>query len=389
MIVDSILVAAGQGERFGGAGPKQLQRIGGRPMWRWSHLAFTAAPSVRRCLVIVPAEWSDEFSSIDAKNIVVGGATRTASVKAGLAALSAAPVPPEAVLIHDAARPGLTQAVISRVTDALSTHSAAAPALPVVDALKRRASTGELVQTLETVSREGLHRVQTPQGFHWKTIMAALGATGSSTSLVDDLAAVETLGAQVKLVEGDPRNDKITFHDDLARLEMLMGLKDQATGPAIRMGKGFDVHAFEPGQHVTLCGVDVPHTARLKGHSDADVAWHALTDAILGALALGDIGDHFPPSDPQWKGAPSNTFLSAAAEMATKQGYAIANLDITIICEAPKVKPHRSAMREATATLLGLKASQVSVKATTTEGLGFTGRGEGIAAEAIVVLARA
>lgn len=379
MIVDAIIVAAGRGQRFGSDGPKQLQAIAGQPMWTWSVQQLKAHPDIRRCVLVVPPENVDHFMGAADVNIVSGGATRARSVKAGLSRLAELGGAPEAVLIHDAARPGLTPEIISRVLVALGSAPAAAPALAVVDALKRQSALG-----LEGVDRSGLYRVQTPQGFHWQTITTALDR--SDADLVDDLAAVEQAGAAVRLVEGDERNDKVTFPADLARVERLMG--GEAMAAPVRMGSGYDVHAFEPGDGVMLCGTLIPHTARLKGHSDADVAWHALTDAIFGALALGDIGDHFPPSDPRWKGAPSEVFLSAASRMAAERGYGVSNCDLTVICEAPKVKPHREAMRLRTAGVLDISPDRVSVKATTTEGLGFTGRGEGIAAEAVVVLSR-
>ncbi|MEM0985190.1 MAG: bifunctional 2-C-methyl-D-erythritol 4-phosphate cytidylyltransferase/2-C-methyl-D-erythritol 2,4-cyclodiphosphate synthase [Pseudomonadota bacterium] len=378
MITDAILVAAGQGERFKGSLAKQFQSFAGQAMWAWSHAVLVASPHIRRCVIVIPDGMGEKFLGVDAEDLVTGGASRSDSVRAGLAALSASGTPPEAVLIHDAARPGLSPAVIDRVVDALTRAEAAAPALAVTDALKRV----ELGGGLSGVDRSNLHRVQTPQGFHFGLIKRALG--DRDDSLVDDLAAVEALGAQIALVEGDAANDKITFPEDRHRVERLMGL----TAPNVRVGSGYDVHALEPGDHVILCGLKIPHSAALKGHSDADVAWHTLTDAILGALALGDIGDHFPPSDPQWKGAPSDIFLKAAAGMARDRGYEIGNLDITIICEAPKIGPHRDAMRQSTAECLGLPLDQVSVKATTTERLGFTGREEGIAAEAVVMLVR-
>ncbi|MFN3610277.1 MAG: 2-C-methyl-D-erythritol 2,4-cyclodiphosphate synthase, partial [Hyphomonas sp.] len=252
--------------------------------------------------------------------------------------------------------------------------SGAAPAMPVADALK--SDTG---QNWTNVDRTGLVRVQTPQAFRLGEIRAALSAAGPD--LVDDLTAIEAAGGRVEMVSGSARLTKITYPEDFDMLARLLS----PTG-APRIGKGYDVHEFEAGDHVTLCGVAIPHIAKLKGHSDADAAWHALTDAILGAVALGDIGDHFPPSDPQWKGADSGLFLKEAQRLAEAKGYVIANCDITVICEAPKVKPHREAMRARTAELLGLPLDAVSVKATTTEGLGFTGRREGIAAEAVALL---
>lgn len=252
---------------------------------------------------------------------------------------------------------------------------AAAPALAVTDAL-RRAEGNEL----NAISRERLYRIQTPQAFRLKTLLEGLDA--SSDDLVDDLSAVEQIGAKIEIVPGDPRLRKITYPEDIELMSRL--LPPLLSTP--RIGKGYDVHAFEPGDSVTLCGISIPHDAKLQGHSDADAAWHALTDAILGAMALGDIGDHFPPSDAKWKGAKSSIFLKEAQRLALEKGYALANCDITIICEAPKVKPHREAMRARTAELLGLPLDAISVKATTTEGLGFTGRREGIAAEAVALL---
>jgi 2-C-methyl-D-erythritol 4-phosphate cytidylyltransferase/2-C-methyl-D-erythritol 2,4-cyclodiphosphate synthase len=244
----------------------------------------------------------------------------------------------------------------------------------VSDALKSQTS-----GHFSTVPRDGLYRVQTPQAFRLATIRDALQAPGS---FVDDLEAVEAAGARVTLVPGDARLHKITYPEDFDLVARMLSPIQSVP----RVGKGFDVHAFEPGDHVTLCGVQIPHSAKLKGHSDADAAWHALTDAILGAVALGDIGDHFPPSDPQWKDADSGLFLKHAQVLAEKAGYKLASCDITVICEAPKVKPHRESMRVRTAELLGLPLDFVSIKATTTEGLGFTGRKEGIAAEAVAVL---
>jgi 2-C-methyl-D-erythritol 4-phosphate cytidylyltransferase/2-C-methyl-D-erythritol 2,4-cyclodiphosphate synthase len=264
--------------------------------------------------------------------------------------------------------------MISDLIAALQDADAAAPALKVSDALKRQ-NQGHVAD----VDRSNLYRVQTPQAFGFDMISAALA---TAEDLVDDLAAIEAMGGTVRLIDGDERLGKITYSDDLKTLErLLMPLNDPP-----RLGTGFDVHAFEPGDGVVLCGVKIPHDKKLAGHSDADVAWHALTDAILGAAALGDIGDHFPPSDPQWRGVDSSVFLHHAVDIARKAGWALSSCDITVICEAPKVKPHREAMRQATADVTGLALDAVSVKATTTEGLGFTGRKEGIAAQASAVL---
>ena len=371
--VAAIIVAAGRGERAGSASPKQWQTLLGSRIINWSIDAFLSHEFVTEVVVVVGDDVPEDWHRQDVR-CVRGGDSRSASVLSGLDALTG--TNDQIVLIHDAARPGLTGDVISRLLDALEDSDAAAPALPVVDALKLKEAEG-----LQTVSREKLYRVQTPQAFRLGTIRTALAQ--GDRAFVDDLEAVEATGARIELVPGSRLLHKITYPEDFAFMEKL--LVSSMSVP--RIGKGFDVHAFEPGDHVTLCGVKIPHTARLKGHSDADVGWHALTDAILGAAALGDIGDHFPPSDPRWKDTDSGLFLKHAQELVAAEGYQITNCDITIVCEAPKIKPVRLAMRERTAELLGLSLSAVSVKATTTESLGFTGRREGIAAEAIVMLA--
>lgn len=375
MSIGAIIVAAGMGRRAGGATPKQLQSLLGRPVFAWSVDTLLAHPKISQAVLVVPSDMASAFESYasPALRVVAGGATRTQSVKAGLSALTLSDEDP--VLIHDAARPGLSPAMIDSLLSALADADAAAPALPVADALKRQAAGG-----LETVSREGVWRVQTPQAFRFHQIREALNLGGDD--MVDDLVAVEALGANVKLVEGSEDLAKITLPGDLERMARL--LAPQPSTP--RIGQGYDVHAFEPGDGVILCGVKIKHDGKLAGHSDADVAWHALTDAILGAIGLGDIGDHFPPSDPKWKGADSEVFLAAAVELSRAAGYQLSNCDITLICEAPKIKPHRQAMRERTAEVAGVPVEVISVKATTTEGLGFTGRREGIAAQAVAVL---
>ena len=367
----AIIVAGGKGSRSGRDRPKQWEDLLGRRVIDWSVLTFLSHPGLRALIVV--ADEPDRVTGFpDRVTLVQGGETRTASVRAGLAALDATDDLP--VLIHDAARPGLSHGMIDALAGALRDADGAAPALPVSDALKTQAA-GHLA----TVPRDGLCRVQTPQAFRLSVMRAALEAPGA---FVDDLEAVEAGGAKVALVPGDPKLHKITYPEDFDLVARLL-----APFPATpRVGKGFDVHGFEPGDHVTLCGVKIPHVAKLQGHSDADAAWHALTDAILGAAALGDIGDHFPPSDPQWKNAESGLFLKHAQSLVEAAGYTVASCDITVICEAPKVKPHREVMRQRTADLLGLPLTAISVKATTTEGLGFTGRREGIAAEAVAVL---
>jgi 2-C-methyl-D-erythritol 4-phosphate cytidylyltransferase / 2-C-methyl-D-erythritol 2,4-cyclodiphosphate synthase len=326
------------------------------------------------CVLVVPPGEVEAYAADCPRGtrIVEGGANRTQSVQAGLAACADAA--PAKVLIHDAARPGLTAGIITALLDALSEADAAAPALPIADALKRSTEAG-----IATVDRTDLYRVQTPQAFAYQMICVALE---SADEFVDDLVAIEARSGKVVLIDGHEHLAKITYPEDHARLEAL--LMPAPLTP--RFGTGYDVHAFAPGDAVTLCGVRIPHTQRLAGHSDADVAWHALTDAILGAAALGDIGDHFPPSDPQWRGVDSAVFLKHAVEIARAAGWQVTSCDLTVICEAPKVKPHREAMRQRTAELTGLAVEAVSVKATTTEGLGFTGRREGIAAHASAVL---
>ena len=370
--IAALIVAGGQGNRAGPDAPKQWQPLLGRRVIDWSIDAFSAHAAVSDIVVVASSEvgapgTGQRFVRTEP------GTTRTQSVRSGLAALD---LSDEAiVLIHDAARPGIDADMITALIDALSGADAAAPGLPVSDALK-----ADRDGVLATVDRTGLYRVQTPQAFRLGQIRAALAKAGPD--LVDDLAAIEAAGARVKIVPGSVRLQKITYPEDFDMLARLL------SPPGVpRVGKGFDVHEFEAGDHVTLCGVHIPHTAKLKGHSDADAGWHALTDAILGTVALGDIGDHFPPSDPRWKNADSALFLKHAQTLAGAKGYRIDSCDITLICEAPKVKPHREAMRARTAELLGLPLDAVSVKATTTEGLGFTGRREGIAAEAIAVLA--
>ncbi len=372
----AIIVAAGAGLRAGGETPKQFAPLLGRPVLQWSVEAFRRHDGIADIVVVLPKDDQSLPSGTDLAGVrtTPGGDSRTQSVLAGLAALDLDEDTP--VLIHDAARPGLNAKIIDALIDALENFDAAAPALPVSDALKRVSETG-----LQNVPRDKLHRVQTPQAFRLGRIRSALEASGGD--LVDDLAAIESTGGTATLVRGHRRLGKITYPEDFLIMADL--LNHMAAAP--RMGAGFDVHAFEEGDKVVLCGVEIPHTQKLSGHSDADVGWHALTDAILGAMALGDIGDHFPPSDPKWKGAPSNLFLEHAVKLAAANGYAISNADLTIICEAPKVKPYREAMRAKTAEILNVPLSAVSVKATTTEKLGFTGRREGIAAEAVAVLA--
>jgi 2-C-methyl-D-erythritol 4-phosphate cytidylyltransferase/2-C-methyl-D-erythritol 2,4-cyclodiphosphate synthase len=302
-------------------------------------------------------------------DLITGGDTRQASVRAGLEALRTNE--PAFVLIHDAARPGLPGGVIERLVTALEMSDGAIPVLPVIDSLA--AATGDRMAA--PARREDLRRVQTPQAFRYAPILAAHRAWVGEDAAGDDAQVAHAHGLSIALVEGDEALAKLTYPSDF-----------EQDAPAVRMGTGYDVHRLAPGEELWLCGVRIEHDKGLAGHSDADVAIHALVDAILGALGAGDIGEHFPPSDPQWRGASSDQFLAHAMRLAADAGYAIGNVDLTLICEAPKLSPHRAAMRERLADLLGCNVSRVSVKATTTEGLGFTGRGEGIAAQAAAVL---
>ena len=367
----AIIVAAGRGTRAGGDLPKQWQMLNGKPVLAHTLAAFAGLP---RVLVIHPDDRARAEAIAGDAQIVEGGATRDASVMNALLALEGRGV--AHVLIHDGARPLVSAAVINRVRGALDTSPAAAPALAVTDALW----TGTQGLVSGTRDRTGLYRAQTPQGFHYDAILAAHRAHPGGAA--DDVEVARAAGLAVAIVEGDENNLKLTFPGDFDRAAAIM----KGRGMDLRLGNGFDVHAFCEGDHVWLCGVKVPHGKGLLGHSDADVGMHALTDAIYGALAMGDIGRHFPPSDPQWKGAESHIFLRHAAELARSQGYMIANCDVTLICERPKIGPHADAMRAALADIMGVEVGRVSVKATTSEQLGFTGREEGIAAIATAAL---
>ena len=376
MSVAALIVAAGRGSRAGGAKPKQWQHIDGRPVIEHTLERFARHPRIDRIMVVLHQDDMDLLKSTDCE-ITQGGASRDASVRNGLDALAANP--PDQVLIHDVARPALGDDVIERVLDALVTHPAAAPALPVTDALWQGANG----QVTESRARDGLYRAQTPQGFHFDAILKAHHANDAPAA--DDVEVALRAGLEVVIVDGDERNLKITRPEDFARAaEALKG----SHMTDIRLGNGYDVHAFEPGNEVILCGVPIAHTAQLKGHSDADVAMHAITDALYGAIAEGDIGRHFPPSDPQWKDAASAVFLSHAAELVRARGFDISNIDCTIICELPKIGPHAAAMQANLAKIIGIEPTRISVKATTSERLGFTGRQEGIAAIATTALQR-
>lgn len=379
MKIAGLIVAAGRGKRAGGGIPKQYRDLNGQSVLHRAVLALLAHPDVETVQVVIHADDVNEYES--AINdipallpVCIGGAERHDSVLAGLNALKASA--PDLVLIHDAARPLLSIDVISGVIDALETHAGAFPALPVIDALWRGSETIESPE-----AREGLWRAQTPQGFRFADILAA--HENLTTPALDDVAVAYNAGLSVAITQGAEDNFKITNPEDFARAERI--LKDNMD---IRTGNGFDVHKFGAGDHVTLCGIVIPHTHGLVGHSDADVAMHTVTDAIFGALTEGDIGQWFPPSDSQWKGAASDIFLLKAVERAAERGFIITHIDCTIICEEPKIGPHALAMRERIAQITGIDMNRISVKATTSEKLGFTGRGEGIAAMATATLVK-
>jgi 2-C-methyl-D-erythritol 4-phosphate cytidylyltransferase/2-C-methyl-D-erythritol 2,4-cyclodiphosphate synthase len=369
MKLAALLVAAGSGQRFGGPVPKQFLPVAGRPVIRHAAEALLRADLLLQP-VGAPAAISRALAGLAHATPVAGGGERQDSVLAGLEALTEDP--PDIVLVHDAARPVIPDGTIDALLAALETHDGAIPAVPVADTLKR-VEQGEIV---ETVSRAGLWRAQTPQAFRFSTLLALHRAAGRG-GVTDDAALLERAGHKVAVIAGSEDNIKLTYPEDIARLERVI------TGHLWpRTGTGFDVHVLAEGRKMILCGVEVPHSHGLDGHSDADVGIHALCDAIYGALAEGDIGRHFPPSEASWKDADSARFLRHAAGRIAARGGVLANADVTLICERPKITPHAEAMRARLADLLGVPVSRVSVKATTTERLGFTGRGEGIAAQA-------
>ncbi len=373
----AIIVAAGRGTRAGPGAPKQWRALAGRRVIDWTVEAFLQASGIDRVMLVLPAGDDGAYAPPEGVETCQGGATRADSVKAGLLALGTA----DKVLIHDVARPCVPQAVIEAVLSALQDAPGAAPALPVTDALWR----GENGTVAGTQSRAGLLRAQTPQGFHFAAIRAAHDAFAGEAA--DDVEVARAAGLEVRIVPGHEDNLKITHAQDFARAEQILQ-QNQGRRMDIRLGNGFDVHRFGPGDHVWLCGVKLPHERALQGHSDADVGLHAVSDAIYGAMAEGDIGRHFPPSDPQWKGTESHVFLAHAAALARQKGFEIGNVDCTLICERPKIGPHAQAMQTRMAEILGLAPERVSIKATTSERLGFTGREEGIAALATATLVK-
>lgn len=376
----ALIVAGGTGQRFGAERPKQYLDLAGKPILRRTVEAFLGHPAVSSVQLVIDPAWREFYDTavagLDLPEPVSGGATRQDSVRNGLEAI-AARGGCDRVLIHDAARPLIDAATITAVIAALDATPGAIAAVPVADTLKR----GAAGTVTGTVDRDGLWRAQTPQGFRFPLILDAHRAA-AGLALTDDAAVAERAGLAVALVPASEENFKVTTPDDLVRASRLL----MASLGDVRTGSGYDVHRFTDGDFVTLCGLRVPHDQGLDGHSDADVGLHALTDAILGALAAGDIGSHFPPSDPQWRGADSAKFLRHAADLVAARGGIIAHADITIICERPKIGPHRTAMTSRVAGILGIAVDRVSVKATTTERLGFTGRGEGIAAQAVATI---
>ena len=373
----ALVVGAGEGRRFGGDTPKQYLALAGQPLMRRSLLAFITHPEVTAVQAVINPDhralYDRAAQGLNLPAPVAGGAVRQDSVARGLESLSR--LAPDNVLIHDAARPLVDHGVISRVIAALAASPGAVPALPVADTLKR----GKNGRIEATVDRRDLWRAQTPQGFRFADILAAHRRTAGA-ELTDDAAVAERAGLAVAIVDGAEDNIKITTEDDLIRAGRLLGQGET------RIGLGVDAHQFGPGDHVMLCGVAVPFEHGLVGHSDADVGLHALTDALLGTIGAGDIGSHFPPSDAKWKGASSDGFLRRAGELVAARGGRIVNIDITLICEKPKIGPHRQAMTDRIAGILGVAGDRVSVKATTTDRMGFTGRGEGIAAQAVATV---
>jgi 2-C-methyl-D-erythritol 4-phosphate cytidylyltransferase/2-C-methyl-D-erythritol 2,4-cyclodiphosphate synthase len=375
MSVAAIVVAAGSGARFGGNTPKQFKDLNGKPALRWSVAALRAA-GVETIIVVAGAGDADQVAmaceGLGPIEFAEGGTERTDSVRAGLRLAATA----EVILVHDAARPGLSVEMVHRlVAEVNAGVGAVAPGLPVADTLSRADG--------EQIDRTGLLRVQTPQAFAGDVLRKAYASAPAGMAFTDDLAVARASGAPVRFIEGDARLMKITYPEDLAMVSRLL-----ANDRVICVGNGVDAHRFGPGDHVTLCGVKIAHDHGLVGHSDADAGWHALVDAILGALGEGDIGQHFPPSDPQWKGAASEAFLVHACKLATQVGARLVHIDITLMCERPRIGPHREAMRARTAEVVKLPLSFVSVKATTTEKMGFLGREEGLAAIATATVER-
>lgn len=379
MSIAALIVAGGSGSRAGDGPPKQYRPLAGRPMLRRALQVFFSHPDISGVQVVIGAGQADFYlaaiEGLDLMAPVPGGNTRQESVRLGLEALAAQR--PEHVLIHDAARPLVSPSLIGRVVKALRDGAeAVVPLLPAADSLKQQGADG----AWSSISREGVYRAQTPQGFRFEQIRSAHNRLASRAA-TDDIALAELAGMRITAVAGEEINMKVTTAEDFALAERLI-----TGGGETRTGLGFDAHRFVPGDHLRLCGVRIAHDRGLEGHSDADVGLHALTDALLGALGASDIGQHFPSSDPRWRGTPSSTFLARAANLVREAGGAIVHCDITLICERPKIAPHVPAMRARIAEILSLDVARVSVKATTTDGMGFTGRGEGLAAQAVATI---
>jgi 2-C-methyl-D-erythritol 4-phosphate cytidylyltransferase/2-C-methyl-D-erythritol 2,4-cyclodiphosphate synthase len=385
----AVIVAAGVGVRAGPGEAKQWRRLAGRPVVRWSAEALLGAGAEELVVVVADGQQDrarEALAGLAGWRLAVGGVARSDSVKAGLAALAA---PDDAiVLVHDAARPLVRREHIDRLTAALAGAPGAILALPLADTLKRddgrrETETGDrgVARIAETVPRAGLWRAQTPQAFRLGVLKAAFAAWPAGEEPTDEAIVLERAGHTVALVPGDPALVKLTYPEDFAMAEMMAG-----AARTMRVGQGIDAHRFGPGEAVMLCGVKIAHDKALVGHSDADAGLHAITDALLGAIGEGDIGDHFAPSDPKWRGAASDQFLLHAAQLVASRGGRIANVDVTLVCERPRIKPHRAEMRARLAELLGLELAAVSVKATTMEGMGFTGREEGLLAQAVAMV---
>ena len=394
-----LVVAGGSGSRFGASLPKQYYKVQGKTILRHTVDNLSSKNDINAIQVVIHPDHKPHYDTalrgLDLPAPAYGGQSRQESVYKGLQAIAASDMRPDLILIHDAARPFVSHAALDRVIAALKAaditgYKGASTALPIADTLRRGQDLNTTTLAGETVDRTQMWRMQTPQGFIFQDILAAhrsASESGHHHDYTDDVAVAQAAGLQVAFVAGNQENIKITHRDNIMVAEQILSEKRET-----RMGMGFDVHVFGPNangdnDNVCLCGVKIPHDTSLKGHSDADVALHALTDALLGAIAAGDIGHHFPPSDPQWKGASSDLFLKHAGKLIKEKGGHIVNVDLTIICERPKIGPHRQTMLENLAKILDLDISRVSIKATTTERLGFTGRGEGIAAQAIATVA--
>src|SRR5580704_2058060 len=375
----AVIVAAGVGARAGPGAAKQWRTLAGRPVVRWSAEALLGAGADELVVVVADGEQGrarEALAGLAGWRLATGGAARSDSVKAGLAALAASD--DEIVLVHDAARPLVRREHVERLTAALADAPGAILALPLADTVKREDAAARIA---ETVPRAGLWRAQTPQAFRLGVLKSAFAVWPAGEEPTDEAIVLERAGHAVALVPGDPALAKLTYPEDFAMAELMAG-----AARTMRVGQGIDAHRFGPGDSVWLCGVQIAHSHALVGHSDADAGLHAITDAVLGAIGAGDIGDHFPPTDPQWRGVSSDQFLLHAAGLVAARGGRIVNVDVTLVCERPKIKPHRQAMRERLAAILGLDVAAVSVKATTTEGMGFAGREEGLLAQAVAMV---